>query len=76
MGGPPAVLAALIGVNIGTNLTYVGSLATLRWRRVLHEHDADANLKEFSKLGALSVPTALLVGVGALWLSLARIEGT
>jgi len=29
------VLAVLIGVNTGPNLTYVGSLATLLWRRVL-----------------------------------------
>jgi arsenical pump membrane protein len=36
--GPGPVLAALIGVNLGPNLTYVGSLATLLWRRVLHEH--------------------------------------
>ena len=31
--GPGAVLAVLIGVNIGPNLTYAGSLATLLWRR-------------------------------------------
>jgi arsenical pump membrane protein len=32
---PGLVLAVLLGVNIGPNLTYVGSLATLLWRRVL-----------------------------------------
>ncbi|MGV8968170.1 MAG: SLC13 family permease [Cellulomonas sp.] len=73
LGGAPAVLAALIGVNVGPNLTYVGSLATLLWRRVLHEHDADANLAEFSALGAWSVPATLLGGVGALWVSLTVI---
>ena len=35
--GPGAVLAVLLGVNIGPNLTFTGSLATLLWRRVLHE---------------------------------------
>jgi arsenical pump membrane protein len=74
-GGPAAVLAALIGVNLGPNLTYVGSLATLLWRRVLREHDADVNLGEFTRLGAWSVPTTLLAGVGALWLTLATIGG-
>ena len=33
--GAGAVLAVLLGVNIGPNLTYTGSLATLLWRRVL-----------------------------------------
>ena len=39
LGASPAagaVLAILIGVNVGPNLTYTGSLATLLWRRVLH----------------------------------------
>jgi len=75
VGGPPAVLAALIGVNVGPNLTYVGSLATLLWRRVLREHDAGTTVREFSTLGAWSVPAALLGGVGALWLSLTMIGG-
>ena len=35
--GPGVVLAVLIGVNAGPNLTYVGSLATLLWRRVLRQ---------------------------------------
>ena len=32
-GRAGAVLAVLLGVNIGPNLTYTGSLATLLWRR-------------------------------------------
>ena len=40
--GPTTVLAVLIGVNAGPNLTYTGSLATLLWRRVLRERDARA----------------------------------
>ncbi|WP_267970530.1 SLC13 family permease [Streptacidiphilus albus] len=66
-GGPGPVLAALIGVNIGPNLTYVGSLATLLWRRVLREHDAEPDLGEFTRLGALSVPAALVAATAALW---------
>src|SRR5204863_183136 len=57
--GPGAVLAMLIGVNVGPNLTYVGSLATLLWRRVLHAHDAPPELGEFVRLGALTVPAIL-----------------
>ena len=39
--GPAAVLAVLIGVNIGPNLTYVGSLANLLWRGVVRAGSED-----------------------------------
>jgi arsenical pump membrane protein len=67
--GPGLVLAALIGANVGPNLTYVGSLATLLWRRVLHAEDADVELGEFLRLGALTVPAILVGSTVALWLS-------
>jgi arsenical pump membrane protein len=68
--GPGTVLAALLGVNIGPNLTYVGSLATLLWRRLLRERDADPPAAEFLRLGALTVPAALAAATLALWLAL------
>ncbi|EPH41148.1 putative Arsenical pump membrane protein [Streptomyces aurantiacus JA 4570] len=73
--GPGAVLAVLLGVNIGPNLTYAGSLATLLWRRITHHHDHDVQLKEFTLLGVLTVPLALFVSTLALWVSLG-ISGT
>jgi arsenical pump membrane protein len=66
-GGPAAILAVLIGVNIGPNLTYVGSLSNLLWRRVLRQHDVDAGVGEYTRLGLCTVPTALVVAVVALW---------
>jgi len=69
-GGAGPVLAMLIGVNVGPNLTYVGSLATLLWRRVLHAHDHDTDIGEFVRLGALTVPPILLASTLALWLAL------
>lgn len=67
---PGLVLAALLGVNIGPNLTYVGSLATLLWRQVLHDHDHTPSAGLFLRLGLATVPACLLVGVGALWVGL------
>ncbi|MCL6731695.1 SLC13 family permease [Streptomyces neyagawaensis] len=72
--GTGAVLAVLLGVNIGPNLTYAGSLATLLWRRIVHHHDHDVDLGEFTRLGLLTVPAALGSAVVALWLSL-RVFG-
>ncbi|KUN30906.1 transporter [Streptomyces corchorusii] len=68
--GPGAVLAVLLGVNIGPNLTYAGSLATLLWRRIVHQHEHDVDLREFTRLGLLAVPSSLAIAVVALWGSL------
>src|SRR6266542_2879551 len=68
--GPGPVLAALVGVNVGPNLTYVGSLATLLWRRALRARDAEPPVGEFLRLGALTVPAALLCATLALWVAL------
>jgi arsenical pump membrane protein len=72
--GPGAVLAVLIGVNTGPNLTYVGSLATLLWRRVLRQRGEELPISEFMRLGALTVPPVLVAATVALWVSL-RLVG-
>ena len=72
--GPVAVLAVLIGVNIGPNLTYVGSLSNLLWRRVLRQYDVDASVGEYTRLGLCTTPAALVVAVLALWAG-ARLIG-
>jgi arsenical pump membrane protein len=73
--GPGIVLAVLVGVNVGPNLTYVGSLATLLWRRILSRNDAEPQLGEFLRLGTLTVPPVLVLSVLALWLSLRLFGG-
>jgi arsenical pump membrane protein len=73
--GPGASLAVLLGVNIGPNLTYAGSLATLLWRRVLRDHDAEPALGDFTRLGLVSVPVVLVVSVVGLWCGMHLIGG-
>ncbi|WP_329182630.1 SLC13 family permease [Streptomyces sp. NBC_01477] len=73
--GPGPVLAVLIGVNLGPNLSYAGSLATLLWRRVLHDHGTEASLRTFTRLGLLTVPPTLVASTVALWAGL-RLTGT
>jgi arsenical pump membrane protein len=65
--GPAAVLAVLIGVNIGPNLTYVGSLSNLLWRSVLRRYNVSASVGEYTRLGLFTVPTSLVAAVLALW---------
>jgi arsenical pump membrane protein len=65
--GPAALPAALIGVNVGPNLTYAGSLASLLWRRLLRAQDTDVKLGQFLRLGAVTVPAALAASTLMLW---------
>ncbi|HKV18301.1 MAG TPA: SLC13 family permease [Mycobacterium sp.] len=68
--GPAAVLAMLLGVNIGPNLTYVGSLANLLWRSVVRR-DMSAGFGEFSRIGLITTPLTLVAAVLGLWLGIA-----
>jgi arsenical pump membrane protein len=66
-GSPLAVLAVLVGVNLGPNATYPGSLATLLWRRSLPATDRPQAL-EFHNLGLLSTPVIVTAVTSVLWL--------
>lgn len=71
---PGLVLAMLLGVNIGPNLAYFGSLANLLWREIMRKNAAAPTSREYLRLGALTVPVTLGAAVIALWagLSVAR----
>ena len=73
--GADAILAVLLGVNIGPNLTFTRSLATLLWRRVLRQHGSGPSLGEFTRLGLLTVPAGLILAVLALWAALHAFGG-
>jgi arsenical pump membrane protein len=71
--GPAGVLAVLIGVNVGPNLTYIGSLANLLWRGVVRR-EMKPGVAEFTRVGLATVPFTLVISVIGLWLGL-RIFG-
>ncbi len=68
------LLALLVGVNVGPNLTYTGSLATLLWRRVAHAEGVEPSRYAFFRLAVLATPLALVLATLALWLTL-RVTG-
>lgn len=68
--GTGPVLAALVGLGVGPNLTYTGSLATVLWRRVLRDEAAEPGFGQFLRLGVLTVPPTLVLATIGLWLSL------
>jgi arsenical pump membrane protein len=61
------VMAALIGLGVGSGLTYTGSLANLLWRRTLVRGGGTAPTRDFHLLGAIATPPAVLVAVVVLW---------
>jgi arsenical pump membrane protein len=61
------VLATLIGVNVGPNVSCAASLATLLWRRVLAERGLTPSWRRFTVLGVLTVPAAVVAATVALW---------
>lgn len=65
-GNPAALLAMLIGVNIGPNATYPGSLATLLWRRIVPVSERP-DARSFHLTGLLSTPALLVLATVALW---------
>jgi arsenical pump membrane protein len=75
VGGVGPVLAVLIGADIGPNLAYPGSLATLLWRRAVEPVAGVPDLRDFTVVAMATVPTAIVAATAALWLSL-RVIGS
>lgn len=71
--GPAAVLAVLIGVNIGPNLSYPGSLSNLLWRNVVRREAQPAGFVEFTGVGLVTTPVTLVAAVCALWVGVQLI---
>jgi arsenical pump membrane protein len=65
--GVTAVLAALVGLGVGSSLTYAGSLANLLWRRTLRKRGVETSARTFHALSALITLPAVVVGVVVLW---------
>ena len=64
--GDTAVLAALLGLNIGSGLSYTGSLANLLWRRGMVRLGHPPSLREFHRVSLLVTPISLVAAVAAL----------
>jgi arsenical pump membrane protein len=65
LGTVPA-LAALVGVNLGSSMTWSGSLANLLWRRSVVHHGGTVSSRDFHVVALLATPLAIVAGVTAL----------
>jgi arsenical pump membrane protein len=61
-----AVLATMIGSNLGANLTPIGALAGIMWMSILRDKDVKLSVREFVKYGLLVTPVTLLACLGVL----------
>jgi len=65
VGTVPA-LAALVGINLGSSMTWSGSLANLLWRRSVVHHHGHVSSRDFHVVGLLATPLAVVAGVVVL----------
>jgi arsenical pump membrane protein len=56
--------AVLIGVDLGPNLSVTGSLATILWLIALRKENLEVSFWGFLKVGAITMPAALLASMG------------
>jgi arsenical pump membrane protein len=63
--GPGAMLALLVGVNVGANLSVIGSLANLLWLQTSARDST--SLREFHLLGLTTTPLLVLAASTTLW---------
>ena len=56
--------AAMIGVDLGPNLSVTGSLATILWLLALRKEKLDVTFWKFLEVGVIAMPIALLLATG------------
>jgi arsenical pump membrane protein len=62
------VSAAIIGVNLGPNLSTIGSLSTMLWLLLLRRRGIDLSVLDYLRVGTLVTGPALLAAAAGLWL--------
>jgi arsenical pump membrane protein len=60
------VAGAIIGIDLGPNLTTVGAFSTMLWVMLLRRRGLDVSAAAYARVGLLLTPPALLVAMVAL----------
>ena len=72
--GEPAIYGALLGADLGPNVTIFGSLATLLVLASARKRGEDLRGKDLLRVGLIVTPLVLLGACAALWLSFALVR--
>lgn len=66
---PVAIRSAIaIGVDLGPNLSVTGSLATILWLVAIRREGENVSAWQFLRVGAVAMPVAMILSLGALYL--------
>jgi arsenical pump membrane protein len=66
--------AVIVGVNLGPNLTTIGSLATMLWLVLLRRRGVEVSALTYFRVGVVTTAPALLAAAAGLWIA-ARLLG-
>jgi arsenical pump membrane protein len=60
--------AVIVGVNLGPNLTTIGSLATMLWLVLMRRRGIEVSALDYLRVGVVTTVPALLAAAAGLWL--------
>jgi arsenical pump membrane protein len=67
--------AVIVGVNLGPNLTTIGSVATMLWLVLVRQRGMQVSALTYFRVGILTTVPALLAAVVGLWITARLIGG-
>lgn len=65
---PNFIYAAILGADLGPNLTIVGSLSSMLWLIILRQRGLDIRPRQYFRVGLLLTPPLLAASIGILYL--------
>jgi arsenical pump membrane protein len=66
---PGLAAGAIVGIDLGPNLTTVGAFSTMLWLMLLRRRGIDISARAYARVGLLVTPPALLAAILALGLT-------
>ena len=68
------IYAAILGADLGPNLTIVGSLSSILWLAILRQRGLEISPRHYFKVGLVLTPLLLAASIGTLY-AMSRISG-
>jgi arsenical pump membrane protein len=67
--------AVIVGVNLGPNLTTIGSLATMLWLVLMRRRGVEVSALTYFRVGVVTTVPALFAAAAGLWIAARLIGG-